>query len=137
MISKRQLTAVIWIAIATIAVQFMPATALAHGGHAHLRGSIAAAIPDRAERDALRLKAEHTVVAAQAQAADVTRATTCVTCNDGCCASGFSCCAPAILSEPILRLPVCLKALKVERPGTSIRAGIDPEALPKPPKSFT
>ena len=137
MISKRHLATVIWIAIATVAVQLLPATALAHGGHAHLRGSIAAVTDHRAEGDAAQLKTEHTIAIAQAKAVDVSRAETSGTCDDGCCASGFSCCAPAVLPEPMLRLPERLKALMIERPGQSMRAGIDPEALPKPPKSFT
>jgi hypothetical protein len=83
------------------------------------------------------LYAEHTGAVAQAKAADISRTAISGTCNDGCCASGFSCCGPAILPEPILRLPSCLKTLKLERAGAPIRAGIDPEALPKPPKSFT
>jgi hypothetical protein len=136
MMSKGQF-AVIWIVIVTIAVQLVPATALAHGGHAHLPDSITALSHDRAEDGELQLNAEHTRVVAQAKAAGISRAATSGTCNDGCCASGFSCCVPAILAEPILRLPTRLKALKLERRGTSIRAGIDPEALPKPPKSFT
>jgi hypothetical protein len=136
MISKRrQLAAALWIAIVTIAV--LPATALAHGGHAHLRDSITAITHDRAEGGALQLNAGHTGAVLQAKAADVSRAAISGICNDGCCASGFSCCAPAILPEPILRLPSCLKTLKLERAGASIRTGIDPEALPKPPKSFT
>ena len=137
MISKRQCAALIWIAITMIATQLLPATALAHGGHAHLRGSIAAATDHRAEGDAAQLKTEHTIAIAQAKAADVSRDETSGTCDDGCCASGFSCCAPAVLPEPMLRLPERLKALTIERPGQSIRAGIDPEALPKPSKSFT
>jgi hypothetical protein len=136
MISKRQLGAVLWIAIVTIAVQLLPATALAHGGHA-LRGSIAAVTNQRADRDAAPVKTEHTIAIAQAKAADVSRAETSDTCDDGCCANGFSCCVPAALPEPMLRLPERLKALTIEQPGQSIRAGIDPEALPKPPKSFT
>jgi hypothetical protein len=137
MISKRQLATVIWIAIVAIAVQLVPAAALAHSGHTHLRGSMAAASHNRAEGVGFQLNAEHTGAVALAQAADISRAATFGMCNDGCCASGFSCCAPAILPEPILRLPAHLKALQVERPETSTRAGIDPEALPKPPKSFT
>jgi hypothetical protein len=137
MILKRQLAAVIWIAIVMIAAQLVPAAALAHSGHAHLHSAGAAVTHDRAEGDALQLKAEHATAVAQAQRADISRAATSGICNDGCCASGFSCCAPAILPEPILGLPSPLKALKIERPAASMRAGIDPEALPKPPKSFT
>ena len=137
MISKRQWAAVIWIAITTIAVQLLPATALAHGGHAHLRGSLAAVTDHRAQGDAAQLKTEHTIAIAQAKAADVSRDETSGTCDDGCCASGFSCCVPAVLPEPMFRLPERLKALTIERPGQSMRAGIDPEALPEPPKSFT
>src|ERR1700704_1383554 len=105
MISKRQLAAVIWIAIVTIAVGLLPATALAHGGHAHARDSIAAVTSDHAEGDALQLRAENTGRVAQAGAVDISRAAASRRCNDGCCASGFSCCVPAILAEPVLRLP--------------------------------
>jgi hypothetical protein len=137
MTSKRELVAVIWLAIVMIAVQLVPAAALAHGGHAHLHGAGAAVTHDRTEGDAHQLKAEHTGAVAQAQTADISRDATSGACNDCCCASGFSCCAPAILAEPILGLPSPLKALKIEQPAASLRAGIDPEALPKPPKSFT
>ena len=76
MISKRQLAAVIWIAIVTIAVQLVPATALAHAGHTHLRGSIVGVAHDRAEGAALGVNADHTGALAQAEAADVSRART-------------------------------------------------------------
>ena len=42
MILKRQLAAVIWIAIVMIAAQLVPAAALAHSGHAHLHSAGAA-----------------------------------------------------------------------------------------------
>ena len=137
MISRQQLAAVIWIAIVTISVQFVPATALAHGGHGHLSGSITTVTHDRTEGDALQLKAEHTQAVAQAKTSEFTRPATAGACNSGCCASGFPCCVPAILLEPVLGLPARLNSRKLERPGPSIRAGIDPEALPRPPKSFT
>jgi hypothetical protein len=139
MTSNREFAAVIWIAITMIAVQLLPATALAHDGHAHVRVSITAdgAAGDAIQFNAAKTTGEHTGAFAQAESAEDSRASTSGTCNSGCCASGFSCCVPAILAEPTLRLPNRLKALKVERPGTSIRAGIDPEALPEPPKSFT
>jgi hypothetical protein len=137
MISKRQLAAVLLIAIVTIAIQLLPSIALAHGGHIHLRDSITAVTDDRAGGSAHQLNAEHSGAVARAKAADISRTAISGTCNHGCCASGFSCCVPAVLPEPMLRLPEHLKALTIERPGQSIRAGIDPEALPKPPKSFT
>jgi hypothetical protein len=43
---------------------------------------------------------------------------------------------PAILTQPVLGLPCRLNAVEVEHPAASIRTGIDPEAPPKPPKSF-
>jgi len=137
MISRQQLAAVIWIAIVTIAVQRAPAVALAHGGHPHLSSSITAVSHDRSEGGALQLNAEETRAVAEVKAAGISRSANSSACNDSCCASGFSCCVSVILPELILRLPSHLKALKLERPGTSMRAGIDPEALPKPPKSST
>jgi hypothetical protein len=137
MISRQQLAAVIWIAIVAIAVQLAPAVALAHGGHTHLPISIAAVSHDRGEGGALQLNAEEMGAVAKVNAAGISRSANSSACNDSCCASGFSCCVPVILPEPILRLPSHLKALKLERLGASMRAGIDPEALPKPPKSST
>jgi len=143
MISKRQL-AVIWIAIVTIALQLLPATAMAHGGHAHVPGSIAITAHDHPTGNATQVNAaqanlEHAGPIAGVAAVGVAASWTAPsgTCSDGCCASGFSCCVPAILSEALLGLPSRLNAIKVTRPGTSMRAGIDPEALPKPPKSST
>jgi hypothetical protein len=140
MIPKRHLAEVIWIAIVTIAIQLLPATALAHGGHVHARDTIAAVANDAADNaiqlNSPRAAAEHTGTFAQAVSADITRTAALGTCNGDCCASGFSCCVPAILPQPALHLPTRLNALEVARPGTSIRADIDPETLPKPPRSF-
>jgi hypothetical protein len=144
MTSKRKLAAVIWIAIFMIAVQLSAVPALAHGGHPHARDSIATVSHDRAEGGAIQLNAAQAnaeraevVVEVTAVGVNVSRAPPCGTCNDGCCTSGFSCCVPAILSEAAVYIPIRLSGLEVLRPGTSMRTGIDPEALPKPPKSFT
>ena len=145
MVSRPHLAALLRVAIVTIAVQMSAATAaLAHAGHTHAQHSISTDAYERANGDANlssapRANAEHTGRAAQVAAIGLgaERAAATGMCKDGCCTSGFSCCAPAMLSEAIADLPSGLRRQKVVRLRTPMRPGIDPETLPKPPKSFT
>jgi hypothetical protein len=139
MIPGRQLAAVIWIAILTVVIQLSPAPALAHAGHSHARTSIAA--NDRANNGA-QLDGVHaangkmsTSITITKPASDDSASVPC-TCNGGSCANGFSCCAPAVLADSIIHLPILADGAEVLRLGAPMLAGIDPEALPKPPKSF-
>lgn len=58
-------------------------------------------------------------------------------CNGGCCTSGCSCCVPVTLAEPDAGWPLLSNALDIIAPAPSTRAGIEPEAPAKPPKSIT
>jgi hypothetical protein len=134
------MVALIWVAIVAIAVQLVPTVALAHAGHSHTRDLISTADSGNAD-DATPLKVKDTEqgvaeIAVAGVGADGS-AVPSTTCNGGCCSSGFSCCAPVMLSEPVAHLPLPLGGLTLVRSAAPMRPGVDPEALPKPPKSFT
>jgi hypothetical protein len=137
--------ALLWVALATIAAQLWPIPARAHNGRTHGAHAISILAPDHANNGAIQNNAQH---ANAGQAEGITevaiagvdigiRAAPPATCNGDCCASGFSCCAPVMLSEAAADWPNCVRALKVVRLRTPNRPGIDPETLPRPPKSFT
>jgi hypothetical protein len=131
-------------AIVTIAVQMWPITALAHAGHTHGQEAIAAVAHNHPNGDAAQVNAEPARAENRGERVEVTiveldadRGAASGKCNDACCPSGFSCCAPAMLSEGAPDLPVCIRGLKLARLRTRMQSGVDPETLPKPPKSFT
>src|SRR5262245_30399655 len=136
MIPKGQLATVIRIAILTIVVVLLPGTALAHAGHAHGPGSVSLGAPDRSHDHANHLNVwanPKSVVVAETMTA-ISRTAAPGICSNTCCTSGFSCCAPAMLSEAV-NLPEYAHDPEVVRPGPPMRAASDPEALPEPPKS--
>jgi hypothetical protein len=133
------LAAVIWIAILTVVSQLSPAPALAHAGHSHARTSIAA--NDRTNSgaqlhgvDTANGKMSTNITITKPASGD--RGAVPCTCNGGSCANGFSCCAPAMLADSIIHPPILADGAEVLRLGAPMLVGIDPEALPKPPKSF-
>jgi len=140
--ARRQLMVLIWMAIVAIAVQVVPTAAQAHGGHTH---GPAVAIEQPAATDPARSIAEHSGVAATAEKTEAiataattrTSSTSSGACHGNCCSTGFSCCVPALLAESPPYLPARMSACAAVRPATPLRAGIDPETLPKPPKSLS
>ena len=173
MISRRALAALIWGAVAVIAVQLAPTTVFAHGGHAHvsdsqvsgsqvsgsqvsgshvsgahISGAHVSGAPGAGSTSTLRHQraTDHTsqLTTAEARAtAEVASADrddergTAPACNGGCCTSGCSCCVPMTLAEPEAGWPLLANALDIIAPAPSTRAGIEPEAPAKPPKSIT
>ncbi|HVD85195.1 MAG TPA: hypothetical protein VNC42_13330 [Bradyrhizobium sp.] len=178
MISRRALAALIWGAVAVIAVQLAPTTVFAHGGHAHVSDSqvsgsqvsgsqvsgshVSGAHISGAHVSGAHVSGAHgagsTSTTRHQRATDHTsqlttaeaRATaevasadrddergTAPACNGGCCTSGCSCCVPMTLAEPEAGWPLLANALDIIAPAPSTRAGIEPEAPAKPPKSIT
>ena len=178
MISRRALAALIWGAVAVIAVQLAPTTVFAHGGHAHVSDSqvsgsqvsgshvsgshVSGAHISGAHISGAHVSGAHgagsTSTTRHQRATDHTsqlttaeaRATaevasadrddergTAPACNGGCCTSGCSCCVPMTLAEPEAGWPLLANALDIIAPAPSTRAGIEPEAPAKPPKSIT
>jgi hypothetical protein len=178
MISRRALAALIWGAVAMIAVQLAPTTVFAHGAHAHGSdshvsdsqvsdshvsgphisgahvsgahgagshgagahgaGSTSTLSPQRATDHTSRLTTGQARATAEVASAhrDDERGTA-PACNGGCCMSGCSCCVPVTLAEPEAGWPLLANALDIIAPAPSTRAGIEPEAPAKPPKSIT
>lgn len=173
MISRRALAALIWGAVAMIAVQLAPTTVFAHGGHAHVSdsqvsdshvsdsqvsgshvsgadisgahgagahgaGSTSTLRPQRATDHTSQLTTGEARATAELASAhrDDERGTA-PACNGGCCTSGCSCCVPVTLAEPDAGWPLLSNALDIIAPAPSTRAGIEPEAPAKPPKSIT
>ena len=183
MISRRALAALIWGAVAVIAVQLAPTTVFAHGGHAHVSDSqvsgsqvsgshVSGAHVSGAHISGAHISGAHVsgahvsgahgagststtrhqratdhtsqLTTAEARAtAEVASADrddergTAPACNGGCCTSGCSCCVPMTLAEPEAGWPLLANALDIIAPAPSTRAGIEPEAPAKPPKSIT
>jgi hypothetical protein len=141
MIPARLLAMALRIAIVMIAIALFPANALAHAGHDHARDAISlgthAPSPDRDQINKQTGAGRATPVThLEATAVNGSRAVACGMCHNGCCASGFSCCAPVVLSEHGVNLRHA-RGFKVVRPELLLRPGIHPDTLPKPPKSFT
>jgi hypothetical protein len=142
MAARRQLAILIWTAIVVIAVQLMPSVAWAHAGHDH--GPVAT-LEQAAASDEARLTAQHASTVAGAEmtetvvtAADTRRSlASSRTCHATCCGSGFSCSVPVLVAEMPPYLPGRPSARAVVRAAAPLPDGIDPETLPKPPKSFS
>ena len=162
MISRRALAALIWGAVAVIAVQLAPTTVFAHGGHAqvsdsqvsgshvpdshvsgpHVSGAHVSGAPRAGSTSTLRHQraTDHTSQLTTAEVASADRddkRRTAPACNGGCCTSGCSCCVPMTLAEPEAGWPLLANALDIIAPAPSTHAGIEPEAPAKPPKSIT
>ena len=173
MISRRALAALIWGAVAVIAVQLAPTTVFAHGGHAHVSdsqvsgsqvsgshvsgshvsgahisgahvsgahgaGSTSTTRHQRATDHTSQLTTAEARATAEVASADRNdERGTAPACNGGCCTSGCSCCVPMTLAEPEAGWPLLANALDIIAPAPSTRAGIEPEAPAKPPKSIT
>jgi hypothetical protein len=139
------LAALIWGAVVMIAIQLVPTTVRAHTGHTHVAGAhvldtrSASTVPvHHAREHTARLTPGPARVPAElaSTAPDDDRSTS-PTCMGGCCASGCPCCVPMTLAEPEPSWPPLSNALDIVVPAPPTRAGIDPEAPAKPPKSLS
>ncbi len=136
---RQQLVRVLGAAIVLIAAYLMPAAAQAHEGHFHA-ASAAVAAATSATPDIL-------AAAAKADPADAVVKTVAVLrtdrptqaparCNGFCCGVNMSCCAPTLAPEAATLVPRPAPSRLVLIYQAPARPGIDPEALPKPPRSF-
>jgi hypothetical protein len=137
---KRHLAAVIWAAVLVVAVQCAPGIALAHGGHNHAPAPHAVPSPSdedvpQAGGDAAQNAAPSMEIAAPDRRVDPAT-TPSGACNGSCCGKGTSCCGPALPPAGAAGPPLHCRAPPPFEGGGPMRSGIDPEALPKPPKSF-
>ena len=145
---RRGLAGLIWRAVVMIAIQLVPTTVRAHTGHAHVAGEhvsgahVAGSIstvPDHraADHKARLATGQARVTAELTSGAPDDERSAAPACKGGCCASGCPCCVPMTLAEPEPSWPPLSNALDMIVPAPPTRAGIDPEAPAKPPKSLS
>jgi hypothetical protein len=110
----------------------------AHVSGAHGAGSTSTTRHQRATDHTSQLTTAEARATAEVASADRDdERGTAPACNGGCCTSGCSCCVPMTLAEPEAGWPLLANALDIIAPAPSTRAGIEPEAPAKPPKSIT
>ncbi|WP_407520110.1 hypothetical protein [Methylobacterium oryzisoli] len=114
--------------IVTIAGCLLASAAEAHAGHAH--GPSAAFV----ERPAVQAVP---VAARQADAPEpcLAAADRAPSCHGVCCSLGASCCAPSLGPPALPGLAVPGAGIRLAAPAQPFRAGLSPEALPRPPRS--
>lgn len=138
MAARQRLAGLIWAAILVVAAQLVPTNALAHAGHAHHHAAAAptATTSDRQpvqveETERTRPRSEVVATAEQAPPADA-----CPTsgCTGSCCGTGVGCCGAVMPVAPLQTLPNGGRGNGLPLRRSDPRAGIDPDALGKPPK---
>lgn len=137
-----QFVRILAVAIVMIAAYFVPSAGQAHAGHAHLPPTAVTA------SDVLSARSSHMAAAAiiaevratpiAADVADPDTPAPIKRCNgDCCCSAGMHCCAHGILALEAGGAVLMRTAAKLAPvPDFLARPGIDPEALPKPPRTF-
>ena len=140
---RRRLAALIWAAIFVIATQFIAGSASAHSGHSHdhsagSRSSPAAQLPHdgNATTEAQLIWSEKVEFSVSALAgAELPDSPQSGECTGGCCGNGIGCCGAVLAScsncLPDFRVQAEIVSLAFDR-----RSGIDPEPLPRPPRTL-
>jgi hypothetical protein len=144
MIPKRQLAAAMWVAILMIAVLFVPTLAQAHAGHDHAPPPIASVAqletPDAGDLNVdLTLSNDDAAVPGRAVVASASdfffvpnR-----TCHGSCCEKGSAGCCPVAAPNAPASPAAPRIASGIGPFAIDVAPGIDPEAIPEPPKFFT
>jgi hypothetical protein len=128
-------------AFALAGLLFVSGTALAHQGHSHqvvhTHATANAVQPGVSQAPPQSVSPSETVVfdLVATQTDDQTDSPA-NTCNGACCAASFSCCGSAMAPLPLSLGPPHLRGHAIAIRAGPIGPGINPEALPKPPKSF-
>jgi hypothetical protein len=133
-------------AIVMIVAYFVPSAVQAHAGHAHTQPqlvTVTALDPGSARLD---ISAVVAAVATEIEAAQVTADTAYPAdpdtpgptkrCNGLCCGSASAACCAHALAPELGLSPTPSAARLIAIANALARPGIDPEALPKPPKTF-
>ena len=136
---RHQLVRVMGAAIVLIAAYLMPTVAQAHAGHVHAApAAVAAATSASPDNSATAAKAApYDAIAKTVAVLRADRSTQApARCKGFCCGVNMSCCAPALAPEAATLVPLPAPSRLVLIYQAPARPGIDPEALPKPPRSF-
>lgn len=140
--TTRPFLMVLWAVFALAGPVLGGSAAQAHSGHLHHQAIVhdhaphkAVAVPSDSVRDHDARSAEVTAELSNAPASDLPNMIH-PPCNCPSCAAGSCCCTSAVNPVPATFGPPHPRGLTMTiRAGPTI-LGIDPEALPEPPKSF-
>jgi hypothetical protein len=121
--------------LALVGLSVASTTAQAHQGHAH-HGAQAHHADKHHHSVHLDARTIPTAQVMSRAPADEPADGLADTCNGACCAASHSCCGSAMASLAVALGPTDLRSLRIAIRAGPIGPGIDPEALPKPPKSF-
>jgi hypothetical protein len=149
--NRRRLICALWSALALIALALTPGVAQAHQGHSHHQTHVHqgpahqsnAAVHATPADDggAVHIVSTQTTHAPPVQELSNTRSDdqpdgAASSCNGACCTAGSSCCGSAVAPIPAAFGPLHLRGQVMAIRAGPAGLGVDPEALPKPPKSF-
>lgn len=135
----RHLVHILVAAIALIAVYLVPSAAHAHSGHHHpepAQVSIADVNLDKASDTSSTEIAFRADGSFAASASGTRSPTPGKACNGLCCASGVACCAHALVADQGAVVPDVASARMPRLADLAGRPSADPQALPKPPRTF-
>lgn len=131
----------IWAAILAIALQLVPAPALAHAGHAHHAGDGAALAHHQHGGEAVQQKDATRAAQPVSQPPELVAlpdptgdAGDFGACTGACCGAGAGCCGAAALVGSTAELPDIGPAPGSAAPIVDRRSGIDPDGLARPPR---
>jgi hypothetical protein len=149
--NRRRLICAFWSALALIALALTPGVAQAHQGHSHHQTHVHqgpahqshAAVHATPADDvgAVHIVSTQTSHAPAVQELSNARSDdqpdgAASSCNGACCTAGYSCCGSAVAPTPAAFGPHDLRGQVMAMRAGPAGLGVDPEALPKPPKSF-
>ena len=137
----RLLARILVAAIVMIAAYFAPSAAQAHAGHAQpaltavTASDVLSATSDHMATTAAMV-AEVKATQVAVDAADPETPAPTKKCNGVCCGSAMACCAPVFVTDVGIAVPLRTATRLAPIPDFLARPGTDPEALPKPPRTF-
>lgn len=137
MASKQTLTGLLWAAILVLAVQFMPDFAYAHAGHAKHAPDVGAPIQTpvkQATANNFATQPASQTAIASSTSEDQPISVPASTCTGNCCGTGTGCCGAAQVAGSPDSLPAAGNGSKFAPLVFDPSAGIDPDALIRPPK---
>ena len=132
----RQLMHSLVAAIVLLAAYLVPSAAEAHAGHHHhARAAVSAPHVNPVEPQSA-ITTTSAEVGTQIWVTEPAPDTPMRAkgCNGLCCGMGVACCVHALVAESGAVAPVRTAARPIRVPELALRPGVDPEALPKPPR---
>jgi hypothetical protein len=128
---------IFWAAIVLIAVQLAPSVALAHAGHSHDKGVVAAVEPPTPldQAGSVQSGIPHDQELRNADHVASGRIDAAGTCAGACCGNGMACCGAVLVTDQLGSPLPSLRSVRAMAPNAPDASGIEPQAPPKPPRS--